>query len=120
MWEDELNKNGKPEDWIDELIIGGAKSYSYKTKSGNYVVKQKGVSLDFANAQKVNFQTLKNMVLDNAPIETYLRFPFKWSNTKDVITKYIPKTIKQTLNTKRILSSKETYETYPFGFKSIK
>ena len=43
--------------------------------------------------------------------------------TKDVITKYLPKTIKPTLNTKRITEPLEDYapgDTYPFGFKCIK
>ena len=59
-WEDEFD--GK--DYIEELVIGGAKSYSYKasygcTKKGKVVVKQKGVTLDRANDDVASFETMK-------------------------------------------------------------
>ena len=61
QWEDEFD--GK--DYIEELVIGGAKSYSYKTafgctKKGKVAVKQKGITLDRANDKVINFETMKN------------------------------------------------------------
>ncbi len=55
QWEDEFD--GK--DYIIELVIAGAKSYSFKTaygctKKGKVVVKQKGITLDRANDNVVN------------------------------------------------------------------
>ena len=63
QWEYEFD--GK--DYIEELVIGGAKSYSYKTafgctKKGKVAVKQKGITLDRANDKVVNFETMKRMV----------------------------------------------------------
>ena len=53
QWEDEFE--GK--DWIEEIVTGGAKSYSYRTalgaaKKGKVVCKQKGITLDKANDKK--------------------------------------------------------------------
>jgi hypothetical protein len=53
-WEDEL-KGG----WITEVVIGGAKSYAYKTNTGKTVIKQKGITLDRANSSLVNFESIK-------------------------------------------------------------
>ena len=49
--------------------MGGAKSYSYKTKygctkKGKVQVKQKGITLDMANDEVVNFDTMRDMVLN--------------------------------------------------------
>jgi hypothetical protein len=65
QWEDEFG--GK--DYIEELVVGGAKSYSYRTKygctkKGKVQVKQKGITLDMANDEVVNFDTMRDMVLN--------------------------------------------------------
>ncbi len=54
MWEDELK-----DDYIEELVVGGAKSYDYKTNKGKIVIKQKGITLDRANNEIFNFDTMK-------------------------------------------------------------
>ena len=56
-------------DYIEELVVGGAKSYSYKTKygctkKGKIQVAQKGITLDMANDEVINFDTMKDMVLN--------------------------------------------------------
>jgi G:T-mismatch repair DNA endonuclease (very short patch repair protein) len=141
QWEDEFD--GK--DYIIELVIAGAKSYSFKTaygctKKGKVVVKQKGITLDRANDNVVNFDTMRNMVLydamlekdpqyeyvlDNrkntkqvkvvARIESEKRFQFKWDTlSKDIITQYISKSIKSTVKEKRTIDG---FNTLPFGFE---
>ena len=45
-WEYELDED----DWIDEIVVAGAKSYAYKTKKGHIEIKMKGITLDRANA----------------------------------------------------------------------
>ena len=50
-------------------MIGGAKSYAYKTKygctkKGKIQVKQKGITLDMSNDEVVNFDTMRDMVLN--------------------------------------------------------
>ena len=115
QWEDEFD--GK--DYIEELVIGGAKSYSYKTKygctkKGKIQVKQKGITLDRANDEVVNFDTMRDMVLNGTGIESKKRFQFKWdTKTKDIITNNVSRSIKSTIKEKRIIDG---YDTKPFGW----
>ena len=115
QWEDEFD--GK--DYIEELVVGGAKSYSYQTaygctKKGKVMVKQKGITLDRANDQVVNFETMKDMVLNNKELKSMERHQFKWDNqTKDIVTKYIARSIKSTVKEKRTIDG---YDTLPFGY----
>ena len=115
QWEDEFD--GK--DYIEELVVGGAKSYSFKTaygstKKGKVQVKQKGITLDKANDDVVNFETMIDMVLNNKSIKSEERHQFKWDKkSKDIITKYIGRSIKSTMNEKRTIDG---YDSLPFGF----
>lgn len=53
------------------------------------------------------------MVINNSDIKSKSRFQFSWENdTKDVITKYNKKTIRNTINTKRVC---ENFDTFPVG-----
>ena len=62
------------------------------------MVKQKGITLDRANDQVVNFETMKDMVLNNKELKSMERHQFKWDNqTKDIVTKYIARSIKSTV-----------------------
>ena len=46
------------------------------------------------------------------------RFTFKWEeDTKDVITKYIERTIKSTAHEKRDIDINDKYNTLPYGYK---
>ena len=140
QWEDEFD--GK--DYIEELVIGGAKSYSYKTafgctKKGKVSVKQKGITLDRANDKVVNFETMKRMVLNtktfydyddegrqawmnemkergtnDLELESKPRHQFKWETRTKDI---ITKNIKRSI--KSTIKEKRTidgYGTLPFGF----
>ena len=120
QWEDEFNG----EDHIVELVVGGAKSYSYKTNKGNIVVKQKGIALAMADDEVVNFGTMRDTVLNDAAlmekpqyeevldkrtnktktvkvvatIKSKERFQFKWDTlTKDIITPNVSRIIKPTM-----------------------
>ena len=45
-WQSEVDND----EWIEEVVVGGAKSYSYKTNKGKIVVKRKGITLDKAKS----------------------------------------------------------------------
>jgi len=107
-WEDEF-KGG----WIKELVVGGAKSYSYMTNSGKICIKQKGITLDRANESVVNFDAMKEMVLNHKPIQSKERFTFRWEN-KEVVTKFIARSIKSTVASKRCFHG---YDTVPYGYE---
>ena len=99
-------------DHITEIVIGGAKSYSYKLAKGimkkgrltKVVVKQKGITLDVANACVVNFDTMKHMVLNDETLQSEARYQFQWDpRTKNIITGQISRSIHSTINSKRHL-----------------
>jgi hypothetical protein len=118
-------------------VIGGAKSYSYKTKhgctkKGTVQVKQKGNTLEMANDEVVNFDTMREMVLnttENGPVDpkksaefdptrqikSKERLQFKWdSQSKDIITQHISRSIRSTINEKRTIDG---LDTLPFGWR---
>ena len=61
------------ENYIRYFVSAGAKNYAYQTTSGDEVVKVKGFTLHYTNAQRVNFGTMKQLVteqLEDGVIET--------------------------------------------------
>jgi hypothetical protein len=111
-WSDEM----KGIAYIKEIVVGGAKSYAYTTSDGKIVCKQKRITLDMANSEKINFQTMKDMILNNKSLESEPRFTFSWLNiSKDVITKHIKKSIRSTVSEKRTIDG---YDTLPYGFEA--
>ena len=110
-WEDE-NKEGE---FINEFVCGGAKSYSYTTNLGKEVIKQKGITMDAANSKLISFSSMRDMVLNNKSIKSEDRYTFRWEKaSKDVVTKFIGRSIKSTVSSKRDLDG---YDTLPFGYK---
>ena len=55
---------------IKEIVVGGAKSYSYVTNNDKIVVKQKGITLDRANSNLFTFDKVKEMVLDGGELQS--------------------------------------------------
>ncbi len=66
QWENEFDED----ECIVELVIGGAKSYSYKTHNGKVVIKQKGITVDVANTVVINFEITKEMVLSQGTLKS--------------------------------------------------
>ena len=56
------------------------------------------------------------MVLKNVELESEKRFQFIWnSKTKDIETRFISRSARQTMDTKRTILS--NYYTAPFGYE---
>jgi len=71
--------------------------------------------MDRNNTSILNFDAYRNMVLNHTPILTSKRHQFRWNDvTKDIITKYIDKSIRSTIGEKRKVVG---YDSYPFGYK---
>ena len=101
--------------WITEAVFGGAKSYASKLNDGSVDVKQKGATLDRNNSELLDFDTYRNMVLNHEVIETSARYQFRWdNNTKDIVTKYISRSVRATIGEKRDIDG---YDTHPFGYE---
>jgi hypothetical protein len=127
QWEDEL-KGG----WITEFVGGGAKSYAYKKNDGTIKMKQKRITLDMNNRAEITYDRFKDLSLNwnklseeevrtKTGVETKLvqnniksewRYQFAWVD-KNIVTKWVRKSIKSTVNDKRCIRG---FDTYPYGF----
>lgn len=102
--------------YATEIVCGGAKSYAIKMADVSIKLAQKGITLDCANSEVVNFEKMKKMVLDNESIKTCERYQFRWNKTnKDVVTTYVARSINSTVNSKRVLH--DSYDTLPVGYE---
>jgi hypothetical protein len=58
----------EPDEYIEEFVSGGPKNYAYrtvnsKTKEKKAVCKVRGITLNYAAAQLVNFDSIRDMIL---------------------------------------------------------
>ena len=112
----EFENEFKDGEYIKEIIVSGAKSYSFLTNKGRVVVKQKGITLNCVNSKIFTFENVKNVVLKNEILESEKRYQFVWNKTtKDVETRYISRKVQTTLDSKRMIKE-GTYDTVPFGY----
>ena len=51
-------------DYMVEFVSGGAKSYGYATKHGKIVCKVRGFSLNVRGAKQLNYQVMRQNILD--------------------------------------------------------
>jgi hypothetical protein len=112
----ELTNELKPGQHITEFVCTGPKSYSFRTNDGVEAVKFKGVSLTFKNSQRINFESVRELVF--GPVSSISLFPhnqFKRMKYDGVIYNAdIIKKLKVTFNKRKILNN---FDTHPFGFK---
>jgi hypothetical protein len=114
QWSNEL----APGEHIEEIVIGGAKSYSYRCNTGRIVMRQKGITQDEANSKLINFEKMRDMVLNlgvegKDTLKSAERFSFSTNAEKQVITKFISRSIRSTVDQKRSLNG---FDTLPFGY----
>lgn len=62
-WKDELDG-----DVITEFVSGGAKNYAYQTRGGNSVCKVRGFTLNVRGSAILNFQSMKQNILEELDI----------------------------------------------------
>ncbi len=112
QWENEFKDEGE---WIVEIVVAGAKSYSYKTNKGNYVLRMKGITMDKTNSDIISIDSMTNMVLNQGTLQSAARFSFTTDpETRDVITRCLNRSIRSTVGEKRKLHG---YDTLPFGYE---
>ena len=70
----EWDSECKPGEFITELVVGGAKSQSYKTNTGKTGIKQNGITMDAANSNIKTVETMRDMVLNNTSIKSEDRY----------------------------------------------
>ena len=102
------------DEWIVELVTGGVKSNPYNTNKGTAIIKQKGITMDVANTDIINFETMKDMVLNQGTLKSAKRFTFATDpKTRDVVTKLLDRSVRSTVKEKRTVFG---YDTLPFGY----
>ena len=115
----ELKSELRPSEHIMEFLSAGPKNYAYVTNKGIEKCKVKGFTLNFANAQNINFQTMKEILLSSDPLEQSIitTNPCKITRNKNQNLLYNRKTRKRyrIVYTKRCVNW-STYETYPYGY----
>lgn len=118
---DELETYG-PGSFITEFVSGGPKNYAYKIFSTNnqreeIVCKVKGISLNYAASQLINFQSIKTMVLTPSdPIYITSR-NIQRTKEHEVVTRTQTKIYKPN-STKRKFA--EDHSSVPYGYKKFK
>lgn len=117
---DELADDFGENSYISEFVCTSEKSYSYIIKSPNrpdsVICKVKGITLNHKNATKVNFESMKNLILNDQT--GYINV------TKDAILRSGDSKIYTTLQqykfkvnaAKRIKIGEDKIETRPYGF----
>ena len=67
-----------------------------------------------ANDEVVNFDTMRDMVLNTTKIQSKERFQFRWdTQTKDIVTTHISRSTRSKINEKRTVDG---LDTLPFGW----
>lgn len=113
-----------PGDHIVEFVSGGPKNYAYRTFKGKRECKVRGFTLDSTGSKYVNFEVLKQNVLDDIltpQSETTtidVPIPFKIQReTKDYSLKTIQMNKKYRLVYSKRVVDHNTFKTYPYGYK---
>jgi hypothetical protein len=107
---------------IDSFVSGGAKNYSYKVidaegKVKKIVTKCRGITQNSGNSGLVNYERLKQIVLEGAAA-VYVTDPRKIMRTRDfnIISKPQSKIFRSVNNKRRIIPGRMV--TLPYGYIS--
>ncbi|MES9882603.1 MAG: DNA polymerase [Sedimenticola sp.] len=97
---DELNG-----DYITEFVSAGPKNYAYKTSKGTQVCKIRGFTLNYANSNLLNLNTMREMV-SNVDPENVHTFSRKRKATDDPNESVTAKNVVTLVNTRKICRDK--------------
>ena len=120
QWKDELEG-----DVITEFVSGGAKNYAYQTRGGNSVCKVRGFTLNVRGSAILNFQSMKQNILEELHIpqdsRRNLNIVTPYHFQRDLQQKRIkvgPRVKKYGLVfDKRVLNTNAV--SYPYGYRRI-
>lgn len=112
-WENELGDG----EFIQKFVSSGPKCYSYITNKGKQVTKVKGVTLNFGNSEKIDYEAMKKIVEGKVnEIETK-QLVFSHDRNEGVMATYVgEKMFKLTYEKGDIMPN---YVTRPFGWENL-
>lgn len=116
---DELTEYG-PGSYIGEFVSSGPKSYAYTVLSGEgrlikTICKIKGITLNYRNTQILNFDSIKQMILENNQDPVVVTGAnIRRTASHDVITKEETKRFRINFMKRR---REQTFDSLPYGFK---
>ena len=115
-----------PDDYIVEFASGGPKNYGYKTHKGKEDYKVRGITLNRLGKRYVNFEVLKNNVLEDltSPLESgearITAMPIPYKIVRNAQEYQLSTTAQQKkhklVNNKRVVNP-HTFQTFPYGYE---
>lgn len=116
---DELAGKGEGT-YITRFISGGPKFYAFEFKrpddSRGTVCKVKGIRLNYKNSQKINFDSIRSMILNDQKSIILRSSAIRRTKFHEILTVPEKKTCKP-IYTKRVYS--ELNKSYPYGHKEL-
>jgi len=113
----ELTNELDSDDFIVEGVFPGPKNYGYITHKGKSMCKVKGFSLNYKAGEKVNFKSMKNMILNelgqNSKIVAEQSVINRNKKNWTICSSIVPKIYSHVYD-KRIINPDLT--TRPYGF----
>lgn len=112
-------------DIITEFVSGGAKNYAYQTRGGNSVCKVRGFTLNVRGSAILNFQSMKQNILEELHIQQDSRrnlnivTPYHFQrDLQQKRIKVVPRVKKYGLVfDKRVINTNAL--SYPFGYRRV-
>ncbi|XP_031355525.1 uncharacterized protein LOC116179786 [Photinus pyralis] len=107
---------------IVEFVSGGPKNYAYKVFSPrdnkhSVLWKVKGISLNYKNSEVVNFETIKDSVLNNTP-ETFVKTDRRIARTCTYEVIFKPERKKYRVQYTKRHRLDVDYATLPYGYRT--
>ena len=111
----ELTNELPPGVHISQFVTTAPKSYSYRCSDGCEICKFKGLTLNFRNSRRVNFEAVRDLLFgDCSSITLSPQIQFKRDKFMGhIYNTELVKTVKPTFNKRKILP---TFDTVPFGY----
>lgn len=112
-----------PNAYINEFVSGGCKNYAYSildpdTGKISTVCKVRGISLNFENSKKINFESIKNEILKETDsgerIKVFNPKAIKRKRVAVVVSEPETKTYNIVFNKRRRV---DNYDSIPYGYK---
>ena len=121
LWCKELGCDGCDDGhWIVEFVSCGPKNYSFRLNTGEIVCKVRGFSLNYANSQIINFDSMKkslfnwqNGIKDKTLQTVKVEIQRQKYQNPHVYTRSVKKNYRVIYDKRRVL---EDYTTHPYGY----